>query len=83
MNDYINILPELDITETEITEEQFAKNIRVNRDALLAKSDWTQMSDSPLSADMKQKWAVYRQALRDLPEAYPDLRKLVWPTKPQ
>lgn len=46
--------------------------VRRNRDFLLAKSDWTQMPDSPLSAEDKAKWAAYRQELRDLTTKYPD-----------
>ena len=38
------------------------------RNALLRDSDWTQANDSPLSAEQKQTWAVYRQSLRDLPQ---------------
>ena len=36
-------------------------------DILLKESDWTQLPDSPLSAEKKAEWAAYRQALRDLP----------------
>ncbi|PZX09465.1 tail fiber assembly protein [Celeribacter halophilus] len=56
-------------------------SIRVKRDPLLAASDWTQMSDSPLSAEDKAAWAVYRQALRDITEAK-DLSAVVWPDPP-
>ena len=41
--------------------------VRNQRDQLLAQSDWTQMADSPLSAEQKAAWAAYRQQLRDLP----------------
>ena len=41
--------------------------IRNRRNALLKESDWTQYPDSPLSAEQKQAWATYRQALRDIP----------------
>lgn len=37
------------------------------RKGLLADSDWTQGADSPLSAEQKNVWANYRQALRDFP----------------
>ena len=40
---------------------------RLERNRRLAKCDWTQSSDSPLSSDKKKEWATYRQALRDLP----------------
>lgn len=42
-------------------------DLRVERDILLKESDWTQLPDSPLSAEKKAEWAAYRQALRDLP----------------
>ena len=57
------------------------KQIRVKRNNLLSTSDWTQISDSPLSADKKQEWASYRQNLRDLP-AVIDLENQLWPTPP-
>lgn len=41
--------------------------LRRIRNALLRDSDWTQFNDSPMSEEQKQAWAVYRQALRDLP----------------
>ncbi len=41
--------------------------VRIERNTLLSESDWTQMSDSPLSDSKKTEWATYRQSLRDLP----------------
>ena len=41
------------------------------RNRRLAASDWTQMPDSPLSASKKAEWALYRQALRDIPQQFP------------
>lgn len=41
--------------------------LRKLRNAYLRKCDWTQFADSPLTEEQKQAWAVYRQALRDLP----------------
>ncbi|MDP2168405.1 MAG: tail fiber assembly protein [Thermodesulfovibrionales bacterium] len=55
--------------------------IRQRRDALLAVSDWTQLSDSPLVAEKKMEWSVYRQALRDFPAAS-DPANPVWPQVP-
>ena len=45
----------------------FISFAKAKRDALLAKTDWTQSADSPLSDAKKAEWATYRQALRDLP----------------
>lgn len=64
------------------TEEELLVVIRSKRNALLTACDWTQATDSPLSADAKTAYAQYRQALRDMPTtcdpANPD-----WPVKPQ
>ena len=46
------------------TNEQKWSQIRAWRNAQLSRTDWTQLSDSPLD---KAAWATYRQALRDLP----------------
>lgn len=54
--------------------------LRMERNARLQDSDWTQMPDSPLSDEEKQKWAEYRQKLRDLPESVGNLDELIWPT---
>ena len=44
--------------------------IRDRRDGKLKASDWTQMSDSPLSDSKKTEWATYRQTLRDIPATH-------------
>jgi hypothetical protein len=55
--------------------------LREERNFLLAESDWTQASDSPLSDEVKAEWTVYREALRDLP-ANTDPADPTWPTPP-
>jgi hypothetical protein len=40
---------------------------RRERNRLLRESDWTQLSDAPMSTGEYIAWATYRQALRDLP----------------
>jgi len=59
--------------------------LRANRDSLLSESDWTQMTDSPLSASKKTEWATYRQALRDLPannSSASSIDDVTFPNKP-
>lgn len=53
---------------------------RAQRNALLAASDWTQLSDIP--AATKTLWEPYRQDLRDVTDqpGYPF--SIVWPTPP-
>lgn len=52
---------------------------REKRNKLLKESDWSQLSDTPTNT---AAWAVYRQALRDLPsqEGFP--YNITWPTQP-
>ena len=71
--------------EVKILKETM-KYLRDKRNDKLIASDWTQMSDSPLSESKKQEWATYRQQLRDLPVSYTDDNEwsdIVWPTKPE
>jgi len=59
--------------------------LREERDRLLLESDYTQMSDSPLSDSKKAEWATYRTQLRNLPSNYDnddDITNVTWPTKP-
>jgi len=53
--------------EYGVTPERAMRQIRAS---LLAASDWTQMPDSPLTAEQRQAWADYRQALRDFPATW-------------
>jgi len=56
-------------------------SLRLERNALLVSSDWTQASDSPLD-EVKAEWAVYRESLRDLPENTDDPANPTWRTPP-
>lgn len=46
--------------------------LRLRRKQKLNASDWTQMPDNSLSVEKKAEWATYRQALRDIPQQFPD-----------
>lgn len=61
-------------------DEQTAINNRNKRDALLAETDWTGLSDVTMSTEM----ATYRQSLRDITthSNWPNLEEADWPTKP-
>jgi hypothetical protein len=63
------------------TQEEKAAAIRAERDALLATTDWTQLPDVPEA--IREAYAVYRQALRDVPQqsGFPDV--VEWPIKPE
>lgn len=56
-------------------------NIRSQRNIYLLESDWTQMTDSPLSELKKEEWKQYRQSLRDI-TSFDNPDRVVWPEKP-
>lgn len=54
---------------------------RSRRNALLTASDWTDLrADKP--QEWRDVWAAYRDALRNLPEAFPDPMDIAWPEMP-
>ena len=42
-------------------------SVRLARDFLLTETDWVMVSDSPIDADTKAQYTLYRQKLRDIP----------------
>jgi len=67
--------------ENALPTRQMAK-LRLERNTLLASSDWTQYNDSPLADEIKTSWSTYRQELRDLPANTPDPTNPSWPNAP-
>ena len=74
-------------TVVALTAEQIAsrdaakaKEVRSQRDRLLAETDWTQIGDAPVDAIV---WQTYRQALRDITSQAGFPHNVVWPTKPE
>ena len=71
----------------EIDKAAPMKELRLQRDAKLAETDWTALSDVTMADNMK----TYRQALRDLPASNDGknatlkdgvLENVKWPQKP-
>jgi hypothetical protein len=62
--------------------EDFDRQMRWHRNAFLNNSDWTQMPDSPLTAEQKEAWATYRQALRDFPATWVPAETAEFPEVP-
>ena len=89
---------EIELTAQEITQRQAEATawangafdraiagLRSKRNTLIASSDWTVLSDSPLSAELKTAWLEYRQDLRDITEGVNTVAKVnavVFPEKP-
>ena len=62
--------------------EPMKEVIMRKRNNLLANSDWTQLSDSPLDEDTRSAWATYRQNLRDLTDNIDENGEVDYPVAP-
>lgn len=62
----------LEYVVTMFEDHMYLTELKRQRYSILLDTDWTQLPDSPLSDDDKQKWANFRQALRDFPETCED-----------
>ena len=72
------IVSELPTEEaTTKADEQWGR-IRIERNAKLIASDWTQVADAPVDA---AEWATYRQALRDITNQTNPFN-IFWPAVP-
>lgn len=74
----------VDIDEKEFERKTAIKRgeVRRIRDSLLSQSDWSQMTDTPITDDQRRLWITYRQALRDVPQQEGFPWHIVWPTLP-
>ena len=61
------------------------QKLRMDRDILLAESDINVIVDRwmAMSTETQTAWAVYRQALRDLPATTVDALNPIWPVAPE
>lgn len=59
--------------------ERLANNARIERNRLLRDTDWTHTLDAPVD---RAAWAVYRQALRDVPQQAGFPSAVDWPVAP-
>lgn len=77
------VAPYVPPTEEEIRAEKAAE-VTLLRNQLLVESDVYVLPDRwyLYSEEVKQNWATYRQALRDIPEQTGFPFEVVWPVKP-
>ena len=76
-------LEELTTKHEELVAAQPLKDLRKQRDTLLAKTDKYANTDWPHASLAKQtEWIEYRQALRNLPSVTEDPVNPVWPVRP-
>jgi len=72
-------IAEREAYERDVLPVEQMKELRRQRDQLLAETDYLALSDSTLTDEMRD----YRQALRDLPANTVDPANPVFPTKPE
>lgn len=65
------------------TTEEVAAQVRSQRDAMIAETDYLMMSDYPISDEDKALVETYRQELRDIPEQEGFPSNVQWPVAPQ
>ena len=77
------------VAKPELTDEEKTARamleVRQVRDFALSSSDWTQVADSPLTAEQRSAWQMYRQKLRDLTDDFSHITALedvTFPTVP-
>ena len=63
-------------------DSEAGASVRAERASKLAASDWTVLTDSPLTTAKKTEWKTYRQALRDIPSAEGFPHDVTWPSEP-
>jgi hypothetical protein len=62
------------------TVEELSQQARSKRDALLRNTDWTQVPDVPTI--LKDRYKIYRQDLRDVPQQKGFPLDITWPIDP-
>lgn len=65
------------------TEEELAKMVRIQRDGLIAETDYLVLPDYPLDEKKLVEVKIYRQALRDIPKQSGFPQTVEWPVKPE
>ena len=62
------------------------RELRNERNRLLAESDWTGLTDTALTNEKLAGWKMYRQHLRNLPDGLDTetkVKEVTWPIKPE
>jgi hypothetical protein len=74
----VNLSP----TEYQNRISSLTTQVKVIRDSYLKLTDFTQLSDAPISLESKNDFITFRQQLRDLLNNVTDPTTIVWPVIP-
>lgn len=61
------------------SKEEILTRLRKDRDEKLKSTDWTQLPDTEITSEEKEKYLKYRKILRNLPNEYVKFGRLEWP----
>ena len=67
---------------TATIDAAVAYDVRVERNARLAKTDWVVTKSVDTGVSIGSSWTTYRQELRDLPNSSGFPHSVTWPTEP-
>ena len=68
--------------ETELENAQPLAELRAERNAKLAETDWEIVMHKEKGTNIPTALKTYRQSLRDITDTYTSLDDVVWPEKP-
>jgi hypothetical protein len=74
--------PRIVDTAPQVTDEDKMCELKILRNNMLRRTDWTVLPDSPFTEEQRTQWKEYRQALRDIPEHYSNCDEVIWPDMP-
>lgn len=77
----VDVQDGINVFTGETISDTSEHDVLMERGKRLSSTDWTQLPD--VSESIKNKWAPYRQALRDITDqpGYP--KDIVWPEQPE
>lgn len=67
--------------EAEVLDAQWTM-VKTERNRLLAETDYTDLPNTPITAECRANFITYRQALRDITQTQTDPYNIIWPTVP-
>ena len=76
---------QLQVTDQEMFDDQRSgkwTEIRLLRNKVISDTDWTQLTDTALTAAEVTAWQTYRTQLRDMIDEDTNPFAVVWPTEP-
>ncbi|MCG7536487.1 phage tail assembly chaperone [Pseudoalteromonas sp. OOF1S-7] len=74
---------EVQMPVQQLADESQWHSIRVMRDAYLRSTDWLVLKYQETQGAIPEELKQYRQALRDLPQAFSSPNEVAWPVKPE